>query len=142
MFYNFSKIGINPIVAYCLPEEGKTDQTWTVLNFIREQIDKNINTFQKVDDKEVYNQNKFLYIHYNYSNRIISKIPLIIEFIDDYVIINDRKFKLEKSKEYTYKIMKTKIKAIDIKDFLIESMNSSDVFHGNFHSVLLRSLTK
>ena len=72
-------------------------------------------------------------------------INLKFDFENNRLIINDKKtLKVENDYEYTYKFMKTKIKAIDgingLYKHIKEASNPEDFWNNRMYSVLLETI--
>lgn len=72
-------------------------------------------------------------------------INLKFDFENNRLTINDKKtLKVENDYEYTYKFMKTKIKAIDgingLYKHIKEASNPEDFFNNRMYSVLLNTI--
>lgn len=72
-------------------------------------------------------------------------INLKFDFENNKLIINDKKIlKVENDYEYTYKFMKTKIKAIDgingLYKHIKEASNPDDFWNNRMYSILLKTI--
>ena len=112
----------------------------------------NTNNFQVIEDEFTYNAsqvtnvqkyfNTLLYSFYNIYGQRVHNLLISFDFDNSTITINGRTLKVEKDCEYTYKILKTKIKAANgIKgfyEFVLEAMHSNSVFNSRVYNILCK----
>lgn len=148
------------VLAFC--PQVEFDSTFRSMTAIQEFTNNNnICGMQKTEDRkelkgfyemsisdnnmhvriEKYFNNVF-YSWYNISGQIIKSIIVQFDFDNNTVAIGNKTYKIEACSEFTFKILKTKIKAIDgihgFYKFIIEAMHVDSPFNTTTYSLLER----
>lgn len=89
--------------------------------------------------------NKLFYNFYNvWGQQVKEGILIQFDFENSKVKIGNKEYKVDRDREFTYKFLKTKIKAIDgiegFYEFVLESMHSDSPFNGSFYGVLEKAM--
>lgn len=94
-----------------------------------------------VKDIEKY-FNTFLYSFYNIHGQRVKNLMVHFDFENSTITVNNRTLKVETDREFTYKVLKTKIKAINgikgLYKHILESMHSNSVFNCSTYNVLCK----
>ena len=147
------------VIAFC--PEVEFDSNFRSMKAIQEYTNNiNICGMQKVEDRkelkgfyemelknnsyvdiEKYFNNVF-YSFYNIYGQIVKSIMIEFNFNNNTVAIGNKIYKVEACSEFTFKILKTKIKAIDgihgFYKFIIEAMHVGSPFNSSVYSLLER----
>lgn len=146
------------VLAFC--PEVEFDSNFRSMKAIQDYTNNhNINGMQKTEDRkelkgfyemsisdnhmyariEKYFNNVF-YSWYNIYGEILKSIMIQFDFENNTVTIGNKTYKVESCSEFTYKILKTKIKAIDgihgFYKFIIEAMHVDSPFNTTTFSLL------
>jgi hypothetical protein len=139
---NYTKFNIhskNIYLAYVA--KNKDDNYFNVMKLLQKK-DHKISSFQVCEKLEEKNNFKnIFYIFYNIYGKPVKYIFIYFDFENNIVITeNGKKYKILKDFEYTYKIQKTQIKAINgIKGFynhIVESMNVNSAFNSSTYNII------
>ena len=120
------------------------DNYFRILKKIQEKH-TDYDAYQCCEEKEEFNNFKKIYFaKYNYYGELQEGLFLEFDFENNKVIAGDRKYKVKTDTEFTYKIQKTQIKAIDgiqgFYNFIVKSMNVGDVFHNRAYGIIKKHL--
>lgn len=137
MYTKHFNIGENTILTY--DAEGEEDTHFTAHKLCK------TSGFQ-VEAKEAKGiknyYNTLLYSFYNLYGQRVKSVFVKFDFDNSTVSVNNHTLKVEESNEFVYKILKTKIKAIDgIKGFykfILEAMAADAVFNCSGWTILAK----
>ena len=84
--------------------------------------------------------NRLLYSFYNIYGQRVKSLLVQFDFDNSTITVNGRTLKVESDREYTYKILKIKVKAINgiegLYKHILESMHVDSVFNCSTYSIL------
>lgn len=156
-YFRFFDNEKNNIVGYCVTDDFLT------LRELKNKVDKNISGSQCINYRKNENYNyqfdnlgekynpttknkiditKFIHQLYNFDNKVIKEKNVIFELTDDFLKVDNKKYKLvEKGYKYKYfyKILKTQINVRNIKEFktfIINSMKNDNPFNTSVNIIL------
>ena len=138
-YTKFSQTNNEMFLAYTA--NNKDDNYFKILTLLRQKNPK-INSFQVCEKNEEKNNFKnVLYIFYNIYGQPVKSAFIYFDFENSLVITeNGKKYKVINNSEYTYKIQKTQIKAINgINGFynhILESMQVNNAFNCSTYNVI------
>lgn len=139
-FYTkFNEIGKEPFLSYVA--KNKYDNYFKILTLLKQKNPK-INSFQVCEkDEEKNNFKKLFYIFYNLYGQPVKSVFIYFDFENNLVLTEkEKKYKVLNSNEYTYKVQKTQIKAINgIKGFyshILKSMHVDSPFNASTYHIL------
>lgn len=97
------------------------------------------NDSQFVKDIQKY-FNTLLYSFYNIYGQRVKNLMVYFDFDNSTITVNGRTLKVEADREYTYKVLKTKVKAINgiegLYKHILEAMHVDSVFNTSTYNVL------
>lgn len=153
----------NTAIGFGAKYGDSCDKYYALLTSARINMSSNINGYQVLDDRQLsfYNNKdeinflmeakKEITLYYSYFNiygKIIDTLILNFNFEDNTLTLKkenkDKIFKIEESEDYTYKILKSKIKAIQgvkgLFKFIYKSMHVDSPFNGTLFNALIKTL--
>lgn len=84
--------------------------------------------------------NTVLYSFYNIYGQRVKNLMVHFDFDNSTITVNGRTLKVEADREYTYKVLKTKVKAINgiegLYKHILEAMHVDSVFNTSTYNVL------
>ena len=86
--------------------------------------------------------NTLLYSFYNIHGQRVKNLMVHFDFENSTITVNNRTLKVENNKEFVYKVLKTKVKAINgiegLYKHILEAMHVDSVFNTNTYNVLCK----
>ena len=124
-------------------EAGKLCNT-TGFQVVEDRKDSKFFEFEYTDNGFIHDIQKHfntvLYSFYNIYGERVKSMLVNFDFDNSTITVNGRTLKVEADREYTYKVLKTKIRAIDgikgLYKHILEAMHVDSVFNTSTYNVL------
>lgn len=127
--------------------DSEDDNSYRLLQEVQ-KINPKFCAYQCCEDGEERERkfSKIFYPHYNYYGDLKGGLLIEFDFKNNLLYAGEYKYKLKEDKlyEFTYKIQKTQIKAIDglqgFYNFIVKSMHIGNVFNGSTYNLIKKKL--